>query len=79
MNLQQYIRLPKERQIELFKQAEPYLTLSETVKLDDSKEVEELKNKLEKYTVFEEIIDKIDQPKLESLMKNTTLNPKLEH
>lgn len=68
--LQQYVRLTQERQIELFKESEPYLTLSETVTInDDSKQVQELKEKLEKYKQFESIVDKIDQPKLEALVK----------
>lgn len=69
--LQQYVRLTEERKIELFKQSEPYLTLSENVKLNDSKELEELKAKLDKYKMLEEILDKVDQPKLESLMRMT--------
>jgi len=69
--LQQYIRLSKERQIELFRQAEPYLSLYETrtVIVDESKELKEIKEKLDKYKVLDDILDNLEQPKLEALLK----------
>ena len=69
--LQQYIRLPKERQIELFRQAEPYLTLAETVPIetDQSKELKEIKEKFDKYKILDDVLDNLDQPKLEALLK----------
>jgi len=72
--LQQYIRLSNERKIELFKQAEPYLTLSETVHIetDQNKELKEIKEKFEKYKILDDILDNLDQPKLEALLKNET-------
>ncbi len=74
--LQQYIRLSDERKIELFRQAEPYLTLSETVPIetDQSDELKEIKEKLEKYKVLDDILDKLDQPKLEELLQNLSKN-----
>ena len=71
--LQQYIRLSKERQIELFRQAEPYLSLYETrtVIIDESKELKEIKEKLEKYKILDDILDKLDQPKLEALLSQS--------
>jgi len=70
--LQQYLRLPKERQIELFRQSEPYLSLYENtvVVVDESQELKEIKEKLEKYKVLDDILDNLDQPKLERLLQN---------
>jgi integrase len=72
--LQQYIRLSDERKIELFRQSEPYLTLSETIHIetDQSKELQEIKEKFDKYKILDEILDNLDQPKLEALLKNET-------
>jgi len=69
--LQQYIRLSKERQIELFRQAEPYLTLSETVPIetDQSRELKEIKEKLNEFKALNDVIENLDQPKLEALLK----------
>jgi len=70
--LQQYMRLSKERQIELFRQAEPYLSIYENtvVVINESEELKEIKEKLEKYKVLDEFLDKLDQPKLEALLQN---------
>ena len=72
--LQQYLRLSKERQIELFRQAEPYLSLYETVPIetDQSKKLKEITEKFEKYKVLDDILDNLEQPKLEALLKNET-------
>lgn len=69
--LQQYIRLSDERKIELFRQAEPYLSLSEiTPDQEDLKnELDEIKQKLEQYKVLDDVLDALDQPKLEALLK----------
>ncbi len=65
------MRLTKERQIELFRQAEPYLSLYDTspIPTDKSSELKEIKEKLEKYKVLDDILDKLDQPKLEALLR----------
>ncbi len=69
--LSQYLRLPKERQIELFRQAEPYLSIYDnTVLVDESQELKEIKEKLEKYKVLDDILDNLSQPKLEELLQN---------
>jgi len=68
--LSQYLRLTKERQIELFRQAEPYLSIYDnTVLVDESQELREIKEKLEKYKVLDDLLDNLDQPKLEALLK----------
>jgi len=69
--LQQYIRLPNERKIELFKQSEPYLTLAETVPIetDQSRELKEIKEKLNEFKALNDVIENLDQPKLEALLK----------
>jgi len=69
--LQQYIRLSKERQIELFRQAEPYLTLAETVPIetDQSRELKEIKEKLNEFKALNNVIENLDQPKLEALLR----------
>ena len=70
--LSQYTRLTKERQIELFRQAEPYLSLYENTVavVNESEELKEIKEKLEKYKVLDEFLDNLDQPKLEALLQN---------
>jgi len=72
--LEQYIRLPLERQIELFRQAEPYLSLYESapIETDQSEELKEIKEKLEKYKVLDDILDNLEQPKLEKLLQNVS-------
>lgn len=73
--LQQYIRLSKERQIELFKQAEPYLSLNETrTVVDESKELKEIKEKLDKYQILDKLIENLEQPKLEELLQHLSQN-----
>ena len=69
--LQQYLRLSKERQIELFRQAEPYLSIYENtvVVVNESQELKEIREKLEKYKVLDDVLAKLDQPKLEALLK----------
>ena len=74
--LQQYIRLSKERQIELFRQAEPYLSLYEQVPVitDQNKRITKLEEKLEKYQMLDKLIENIEQPKLEKLLQNLSKN-----
>ena len=69
--LQQYIRLSGDRKIELFREAEPYLSIYDTspIRVDESAELKEIKEKLEKYKVLDDILDKLDQPKLEALLR----------
>jgi len=63
--LHQYIRLTDERKIELFRQAEPYLSIYDnTILVDESQELKEIKEKLEKYKVLDDILDNLSQPKL---------------
>jgi len=69
--LQQYIRLTEERKIELFREAEPYLSIYENSpdSTQQSKELNEIKEKLEKYKVLDDILANLDQPKLEALLR----------
>jgi len=69
--LQQYIRLSKERQIELFRQAEPYLSLYESPLevTDQSERMKEIEEKLEKYQMLDKLIANVEQPKLEELLR----------
>jgi len=69
--LQQYIRLSKERQIELFRQAEPYLSLYEQAPevTDQSERLKEIEEKLEKYQMLDKLIANVEQPKLEELLR----------
>ena len=69
--LQQYMRLSKERQIELFRQAEPYLSIYENtvVVVNESEELREIKEKLNEFKALNNVIENLDQPKLEALLK----------
>jgi len=42
---------------------------STPLETDQSKELKEIKEKLEKYKVLDDILDNLDQPKLEALLK----------
>ena len=70
--LQQYMRLSKERQIELFRQAEPYLSIYENtvVVVNESEELKEIKEKLNEFKALNDVIENLSQPKLEALLKN---------
>jgi len=73
--LSQYLRLTKERQIELFRQAEPYLSIYDnTILVDESQELREIKEKMEKYKILDDILDNLSQPKLEALLQNLSKN-----
>ena len=69
--LQQYMRLSKERQIELFRQAEPYLSIYENtvVVVNESEELKEIKEKLNEFKALNDVIENLDQPKLEALLR----------
>ncbi|MEK0341917.1 MAG: hypothetical protein QQN40_07455, partial [Nitrosopumilus sp.] len=72
--LQQYMRLSKERQIELFRQAEPYLSIYENtvVVVNESEELKEIKEKLNEFKALNDVIENLSQPKLEALLENET-------
>jgi len=73
--LQQYIRLPLERQIQLFRQAEPYLSVFEDrIVVDDNERMKAIEEKLEKYQMLDKLIENIEQPKLEKLLQNLSKN-----
>jgi len=73
--LEQYIRLSDERKIQLFKQAEPYLSIFEDrVVVDDNERLKAVEEKLEKYQMLDKLIENIEQPKLEELLKNLSKN-----
>jgi len=69
--LEQYIRLSEERKIQLFKQAEPYLSLYEQAPevTDQSERLKEIEEKLEKYEMLDKLIANVEQPKLEELLR----------
>jgi integrase len=70
--LAQYIRLTEERKIQLFRQSESYLSLYEQapVVTDQDERITKLEQKLEKYQMLDKLIENIEQPKLEELLKN---------
>jgi len=73
--LQQYIRLPLERQIQLFRQAEPYLSIFEDrIVVEDNERLKIVEEKLEKYQMLDKLIENIEQPKLEKLLQNLSKN-----
>lgn len=69
--LEQYIRLPLERQIQLFKQSEPNLSIFEDrIVVEDNERMKAIEEKLEKYEMLDKLIENIEQPKLEELLQN---------
>ena len=73
--LQQYIRLPLERQIQLFRQSEPNLSVFEDrIVVDDNERMKAIEEKLEKYEILDKLIENIEQPKLEKLLQNLSKN-----
>jgi len=73
--LEQYIRLPLDRQIQLFKQSEPNLSIFEDrVVVDDNERLKAVEEKLEKYEMLDKLIENIEQPKLEKLLQNLSKN-----
>ena len=70
--LPQYIRLPEERKIQLFRQAEPYLSIFEKPPevTDQSEEIRELRERLDKYSMLDKVLESIEQPELEKLIKS---------
>lgn len=72
--LEQYIRLPLDRQIQLFKQSEPHLSLYEDrIVIEDNERIKSIEAKLEKYEMLDKLIGSIEQPKLEQLLKNLSI------
>jgi len=69
--LQQYIRLPEERKIQLFQQAESLLSIYEVTPevTDQSEKIRSIEAKLEKYEMLDKLIQNIEQPKLEKLLQ----------
>ena len=68
--LEQYIRLPLERQIQLFRQSEPYLSIFEDrIVVEDNERMKAIEEKLEKYEMLDKLIENIEQPKLEQLIE----------
>ncbi len=74
--LQQYIRLSEERKIELFRQAESYLSIYEITPevTDQSEKIKEIESKLKKYEMLDKLIGTIEQPKLDKLLQNLSTN-----
>ena len=63
--LEQYIRLPLERQIQLFRQSEPNLSIFEDrIVVADNNRITAMEEKLEKYEMLDKLISSIEQPKL---------------
>ena len=46
-----------------------YHKKTDDIAVDESHELKEIKEKLEKYKVLDDILDNLDQPKLEALLK----------
>jgi len=71
--LEQYIRLPLERQIQLFKQSEPNLSIFEDrIVVDDNERITKLEEKLEKYEMLDKLIENTSQPQLKKLIEGLT-------
>ncbi len=71
--LNQYLRKSDKERAEMFNEVESALTIfSEITARNDlgmKKELNEIKSKMEKYKVLDNILDNLDQPKLEALLK----------
>lgn len=70
--LPQYIRLSEERKIQLFRQAEPYLSIFEKPPevTDQSEEIRKLEERLDKYSMLDKVLESIEQPELEKLIRS---------
>ncbi len=70
--LPQYIRLSEERKIQLFRQAEPYLSLFEKPPevTDQSEQIRKLEERLEKYSMLDSLLENIEMPKLEKFLNS---------
>jgi len=72
--LKQYLRKSPEKRAEMFLEVEPALMVFKEYtqsndKQQNEKELKEIKEKLEKYKVLDDILDNLDQPKLEALLR----------
>ena len=57
--------------MELFRQAEPYLSIYEDrVVVEDNERMKVIEEKLEKNEMLDKLIANIEQPKLEKLLQN---------
>ena len=70
--LQQYIRIPDERKIQLFRQAEPRLSLYETtIVVDNDERIQTLENKLENYKMLDTLLEEMGTTGLVELIKQS--------
>ncbi len=59
----------------MFRQAEPYLSIFEDrVVVEGNERMKVIEEKLEKYEMLDKLINSIEQPKLEELLKNLSKN-----
>ncbi|MCH7560099.1 MAG: tyrosine-type recombinase/integrase [Thaumarchaeota archaeon] len=80
--LNQYLRKSDKERADMFNEIESALTVfSETTLRNDQEmkkqyeeELNEIKTKMEKYKVLDDILDKLEQPKLEELLHNLSKN-----
>ena len=75
--LNQYLRKSDTERAKMYTEIEPSLMIFEEyivsndqeIKEKYEKELKEIKEKLEKYKVLDDLLDNLDQPKLEALLK----------
>ena len=80
--LNQYLRKSDTERAKMFEEIEPALTVfGETTVRNDQEmkkqyeeELNAIKTKMEKYKVLDDILDKLEQPKLEELLHNLSKN-----
>jgi len=80
--LNQYLRKSEKERADMFEEIEPALTVfGETTVRNDQEmkkqyeeELNAIKTKMEKYKVLDDILDKLEQPKLEELLHNLSKN-----
>ncbi len=76
--LNQYLRKSDKERADMFQEIESALTVfSETTVRNDQEmkkkyeeELNEIKTKMEKYKVLDDILDNLEQPKLEAILQN---------
>jgi len=65
-----YIRIPDERKIQLFRQAEPRLSLYETtIVVDNDERVQQLEQKIENYKMLDTLLEEMGTTGLIELIK----------
>ena len=70
--LQQYIRIPEERKIQLFRQAETRLSLYEKhIVVDSDERVQKLEERLENYTMLDTLLEEMGTTGLVELLKQS--------